>query len=116
MLAAALKSAVLKLRKDATGGIASDQNDLQQLEMDNSSLQNDLNQYQSLQAANYGDPNYEVDYGTDEIPVWDALSRTRNDMTQNDLDRAATQADIEKLNTELHTIEAALTRFASLSL
>ena len=113
MLAAALKSAVAKLRHDAAGGIASDQNDMRQLEQDNYSLQSDLSQYQSLQAANYGDPNYEVDYGTDEIPVWDALQRTQRDLNQNDLDRASTQADIEKLQNELQVIDASLSRFVS---
>jgi len=111
MLAEVLKSALLKLRRDAAGGIASDQNDIRRLDMDRSSLQNDLSQYQSLQAANYGDPNYQVDYGTDEIAVWDALSRTNVDLNQNDLDRAATVADIEKLQNELQIIDGSLARF-----
>ncbi len=112
-LTAALKSAITKLKRDAMGGIASDQNDLRQLQVDYSSLQNDLSQYQYLQASNYGDPNYEVDYGTDEIPVWDALGRTQKDMTQNDQDRTATQADIEKLQNELLVIDSAIERFSS---
>jgi hypothetical protein len=111
MLAAALTSALVKLHKDASGGIASDQNDARQLEMDYSSLQNDLSQYKFLQSSNEGAPNYEVDYGTDEIPVWDALQRTTRDLNQNEQDRTATQADIEKLQKELETIDAAISRF-----
>lgn len=113
MLTAALKSSLGKLRKDAAGGIASDQYDIQQRELDNASLQNDLSQYQGLQSANYGDPNYEVDYGTDEIPVWDAISRTQRDLTQNSSEREATQKDIDRLQEELTRIDAAVARFGS---
>jgi hypothetical protein len=76
-------------------------------------LQSDYYQYQSLQSQNYGDPNYQVDYGTDEIPVWDALERTQRDLKQNEQDEASTQADIDKLQIGLTTIDAALARFES---
>ena len=94
-LASALKSVVAKLNKEMTGDIASLNHDLEQLVADRASLEKDLAEYTSLQASH--DPSYEVDYGSDEIPVSDALSRTQRDIDQDNKDMQQTQAERDKL-------------------
>ena len=106
-----IRSALEQARKETTGGVASDQHDMQQLDGDYSSLQSDLSQYQSLEAQNYGDPGYQVDYGTDEIPVGDAINRTNNDLAQNFTDRTNTSKDIDLLQRQLAHIDSALAYF-----
>ena len=107
-----VRSALLQMRKDTSGGIASDQNDLQLLANDSRSLYRDLNDYSNLQSMNYGDPYYQVDYGTEEISVIEALRRTNRDIRQNEADTNATMKDIDRLNLHLNRIDAALSRIA----
>jgi spermidine synthase len=110
-LVAALKSVLPKLQKEFAADIASDDNDLRQLASDQASLQSDLSQYQSLYAANGYQSDYEVDYGTDEIPVSDAISRTQNDLQQNAQDTAQAHADRDKLAAAIQRLGATLERF-----
>ena len=105
-----IQSVLAKLEKEFTGDIASDENDLQQLASDKSSLESDLNEYKQILAQN-GDPNYEVDYGTDEISVSAAIDKTQAELTQNAADTTQTQADIEKLTGDLARVHAAIQQF-----
>lgn len=110
-LSAALQSVLPKLQKEFAADIASDDNDLRQLATERAGLQNDLAQYQSIYTANGYQGDYEVDYGTEEIPVSDAIARTQRDLDQNTQDTARTQAERDRLVADLQRLQSALGRF-----
>lgn len=110
-LTAALRSVMLKLQKEFTADVASDDNDLRATESDRASLENDLREYQSLYAANGYDSSYEVDYGTDEIPVSDALSRTQTDLQSNTADHDQIVSDRARATGNLDRLAQALQGF-----
>jgi hypothetical protein len=110
-LAAALRGVMAKLQKEFLADKASDDHDLQGLASDRASLQRDLAEYQSLYASNGYDGTYEVDYGTDEIPVADALARTRTDLDQNARDTQQTQTERDKLGMDVVQLATAMERF-----
>lgn len=103
-----LKSVLTKLQTEFKGDLATLDNDLNQLAQEKTSLDNDLSEYTQLQASNGGDPSYEVDYGTDSIPVSDAISRTQADLTENQAATAQAQLDRQKKPADLARIEQAL--------
>jgi hypothetical protein len=96
---------LVKLQKEMTGDISSLANDTQQLLSDKASLDKDLVEYNSLLAAH--DPGYEVDYGTSEISVSDAISRTQRDIEQTNKDLAETQKEREKMIADLKRLAEA---------
>ena len=103
-----LKSVLTKLQTEFKGDIASSDNDLQQLAQEKASLDKDMAEYTQLEASNGGDPSYEVDYGTDSIPVSDAISRTQADLNENQTATAQAQLDRQKKPGDLARIEQAL--------
>jgi hypothetical protein len=110
-LTAVLRSVLEKLRKEVTADVASDNNDLTQIASDRVQLERDLGEYQSIYDVNYHDASYEVDYGTETIGVWDAISRTQRDLDENQRDRNETQIDHDKSAADLTRIDAALQNF-----
>ena len=111
LLRTALRSVLLKLQKEDAGTLASDNNDLSTFASDLQSLQKDMADYTAIQQANSYDPEYTVDYGTEEIPVTDALSRTQRDLDQNAKDTKDTQTEIDRLTAEQDKITQALILF-----
>ena len=103
-----LKSVLTKLQTEFKGDLASLNSDLAELATDKASLDKDLAEYTQLQAANGGDPSYEVDYGTDSIAVSDAISRTQADLTANTTSVTETQTERDKQTRDLANIEQAL--------
>ena len=57
-------------------------------------------------------PDYEVDYGTDSIPVSDALARTRRDLDQNQQEGERAAAERAKQAADIDRLRAAIQRFA----
>ncbi len=103
----ALRSVIAKLKKEMTADVASNNNDLTQLLSDKTSLQKDLSEYENLQLANSGDPDYQVDYGTDEIPVSEAIRKTQREIDQTTQDMTQTQTERDKLIAEQKQLETA---------
>jgi len=103
-LAAALHSVMVKLKKEMAADVASNKSDLSQLNSDMYSLKADLKEYENLQSSH--DPGYQVDYGTDEIAVSDAIRKTQADIDQ-------TNKDIQENNTESTKLERDQSRLAA---
>jgi hypothetical protein len=110
-LSAALKSVMLKLRKEFAADLASVDSDLRDLGSNRASLEKDLAEYRSIYAANGYQADYEVDYGTDSISVSDALARTRRDIDQNQQDTERSMANRAKLASDMERLGAALQQF-----
>jgi len=110
-LAKALRSVMQKLQKEFSADLASDDNDLKSDDANLASLENDLQQYQSLYAQNGYDGSYEVDYGTDSIAVSDAISRTQSDLQSTRSDRDQTQAQREAMTQNIAWLAQALESF-----
>jgi hypothetical protein len=110
-LAATLKSILIKLHKELAADIASDDNDLRTLEQDQRNLLSDLASYNSIYQNGGYDANYEVDYGTNSIPVYQAISRTQQDISQNQLDYGETVTDRTKTQRDLESVTSALDWF-----
>lgn len=106
-----LKKAVIgilkKLGKESQGDIASAEHDLLQINSDEAATQKDLQEYKNIYAT-YNDPYYEVDYGTDEIPVRTAIDRTYTDLGQIRSDKSQTEAARDKAQNDLNTIRLSL--------
>jgi spermidine synthase len=109
-LAAAVKDALQAAAKAAAAGIAADMHDMDQLRYDYNSLTADLSEYRNIQMVQ-GDSSYEVDYGTDEIPVYDAINRTQRDLQQTETEYNATQKDLNQLQAQLETLNNAIARY-----
>jgi hypothetical protein len=110
VLAAAVRSALDRVLRDTKSGLKADTADLQQLNLDVSELNTDMNQYLNIRDM-YGDSSYEVDYGTDEIPVSQAISKTNQNLEQAQREIRATEADIEKLKAQQDVLDAAVARY-----
>jgi spermidine synthase len=110
-LAAVIRSVMTKLQKELAADVASDESDLRTLQTDRSNLQADLLSYQAIYQNNGYNGYYEVDYGTDEIPVSQAISRTEQDLSQNQLDYGETMVDRTKSARDLDRLRAALDWF-----
>jgi spermidine synthase len=106
----ALKSVLVKLQKEFAGDIAGLDNDLRELAQEKTSLTKDLADYNQIYQQNGMDGSYEVDYGTDEIAVSDALSRTQNDLTTNETNTAQAQTERERHTGELQRLAQAMQR------
>ena len=111
MLTKALRSVLTKLQKEFTGDIASDKNDLRDLATESASLQSDLVEYNSIASQNDG--SYEVDYGSEEISVSTALSRTQSDISANAQNTVTTQQELTKLEVDLKRVETANRQFGT---
>ncbi len=105
---AVLKSVLVKLQTEFKGDVASLDNDLKELAQEKSTLTSDLAEYNQLYASNGNDPSYQVDYGTDEIAVSDAISRTQADLNENQTNTAQTQAERDKKPNDLARVTQAL--------
>lgn len=110
-LSAVLKSVLTKLRKELAADVASDDADLRTLEQDRRSLQSDYDSYNGIYRSYGFDPNYEVDYGTDSIPVTRAISRTEQDLAQNQADINETAVGKLKSQQDLERVVSALDVF-----
>ncbi|HLJ54261.1 MAG TPA: hypothetical protein VKT77_04425 [Chthonomonadaceae bacterium] len=94
-LTAALRSVLAKLKKEMAADIAQSEHDLSQYQRDLTSLNSDLATYNNLYQRNGA--NYEVDYGSEEIDVDVAMSKTRADIAQTKQDTATEQQNHDKL-------------------
>lgn len=110
-LAGALKSIMLKLQKEIAADITSDVNELNSLQSTRVDIEKDKLEYQSLNQANGNDGSYEVDYGTDSMPVRQALVLTDKDLADNQKEIDQTNADLKKENADLVRITDALLGF-----
>jgi hypothetical protein len=111
-LRSALRDVIHKLKKELAADMASDDNDIRVIQQDGAALQRDLAEYQNIQLNNPWDSSYEVDYGTDSIPVGRAIDRTLNDIDQNTRDLNEAVADRAKEAADLDKIDRASTLFA----
>lgn len=93
-----LKGIMTKLAKEMDADIKADENYLQELRQERAMLDKDLSEYNRY-AGIFG-TYYEVDYGTEQIPAYQAVSRTQTDITANDGEDAKTRAEIEKWKKE----------------
>ncbi len=107
-LKAAIVSILQKMVKEAQRDIKSDEAEIKSLGNELASTQLDLNEYQSIQQQNGFDPSYEVDYGTDSIPVTQAIEKTQQDMTSIALDQKVLEVGIQKSQRELERFQATL--------
>jgi spermidine synthase len=80
---------------------------LRDLENDRASLVNDRKDYDSIYSQSGYDGNYEVDYGTEEISVSEAIKRTVNDLDNNQKDMLDATAIHAKLESESLTLSRA---------
>ena len=78
------------------------------LDKERSSTQSDLNAYNDIFRSN-GDPNYEVDYGTDTLSVSQAISLTEKDLSDIDVNRKSLEKERDRQTADV----AALTRAVS---
>ena len=108
-LASALRSVLTKLSREFLADLAADEKDLQTLAADKASLDKDKADYTSLANANGQD--YDVDYGTQEIPVTDALIRTDSDLQQNAQDTTDTLRDRTEKTAQQKRVADAAGRF-----
>lgn len=95
-----------KLKKELAADIQASEHDLKQSQSDLVSMNQDLSEYQSLQGQN--DASYEVDYGTDSIPVSDAIAKTNTDISATQSDIQTLQSDISKMKADLDRIQTVL--------
>lgn len=109
-LKAALKSVLAKLEKEMQADRAAQDNDLKELEAERDSLAKDLTEYKTILAANGYQGDYEVDYGTDEIPVSEAIARTQSDIQTNrqesenaNIERARQESDCQRVSTAVQS-------------
>jgi len=97
-------SVIKKMVTETQQDMDSDRKDLQSLQQEATATQMDLSEYQNLQMQNSYDPDYEVDYGTDSIPVGQAIQKTSQDL-------AEIQREIQTLQLSIQTSEQHLARF-----
>lgn len=107
-----LKTAIIsilnKMIKEAQKDIASDAAEQRSLMTDQRSTESDLAEYQSIQMQNSYDPTYEVDYGTDSIPVTQAIEMTQRDLSSIQLDQQVLEVSARKSQKELERFQALL--------
>jgi spermidine synthase len=106
----ALASIITKRITENNADIADDANGIRELNSELASLKSDLAQYQNIYYQN-NDPSYEVDYGTDEIGVSDAINRTQADIANCGDELKKTSNDSDNLRSELATLRWVQVRF-----
>ena len=103
-IAAVLRKMVTETQKD----IASDKSERNSLHAEANATQMDLSEYQSIQAMNGMDPTYQVDYGTDSVPVSQAIQMTMNDLSAVTLDLQLLDVNQKKSETDFVRFQAVL--------
>lgn len=98
-----LQGIIVKLIKEFTADFNENLNDLKELAQEKSGLQKDLLEYQNLSGM-FG-TNYEVDYGTDSLPAYQAVDRTQGDIGANENAVAQTIKEQEKLIRETQALK-----------
>lgn len=104
----AILSVVKKMMAESQKDIASDKAERVSLKSEASATQTDLNEYQSIQAQNGMDPTYEVDYGTDSLPVSQAIQMTMSDLNAINLDEQLLDVNQKKSESDLVRYQAIL--------
>ena len=107
-LKASIVSVLKKMIQESQQDIASDQQDMVAGNHDIDSTNIDLAQYQSFQMQNGYDPSYEVDYGTDSIPVGQAIQLTQQDLASIQTNQQQLQLSLAKNEEHLARFKAAL--------
>ena len=97
-----VKSITIQIEKELVADDVANADYLRTLEADMASLQSDLSSYSALQSANGG--SYEVDYGTDEIPADEAITKTNFDISQTQTEIDDTTKDQVKIAAERQII------------
>ena len=105
---AAIVSVLKKMSSESEKDIASDIAENKSLLVDQTATKKDLAEYQSIQAQNAYDPSYEVDYGTDSIPVTQAISMTQRDLDSITLDQQLLEVNARKSRAESERFQAVL--------
>jgi len=111
-LKTAIVSVLKKMIKESMQDIVSNAAEQKSLVAEQVSTENDLQQYQSIQMQNSYDPTYEVDYGTDSIPVSQAIDKTRSDLSSIMFDQAALDSDTRKKQAEMKRFQSALSAWS----
>ena len=109
-LAVVLKSVLQKLQKEFAADLAATESDLRALMLERTALERDLAEYQSFQNS-YGS-SYEVDYGTDEMAVSDAISRTNRDQEENVQNIATIEKERAKATSDIGQIVHVMEQFS----
>lgn len=104
----AIVSVLKKMIKETQQDVASDIAERQSLVADQQATQSDLDQYLAIQTQAAYDPTYEVDYGTDSIPVGQAIEKTRQDLNSILFDQAALDTSIAKSKMETERFQSTL--------
>jgi len=112
-LKTAITSVLKKMIKESQQDMNSDITENKSLLAEQASTQKDLNDYQSILIQSGSDPAYEVDYGTDSIPVSQAIDKTQQDLTSITIDIAALEASYSKSQTEMARFQSALQTWSS---
>ncbi len=107
-LKTAILSVVKKMVAETQKDIASDKAERVSLRSEASATQMDLNEYESIQTQNGMDPTYQVDYGTDSLPVSQAIQMTMNDLSAINLDQQLLDVNQKKSESELMRFQAVL--------
>ncbi len=93
-LSSMLKEVIAKLTKEIEADIQADKKYLQDLAQERASMDVDLIQYNQL--GHTLGMAYTVDYGTEEIPAYSAISRTQQEIDNSNYETRQTLAEIEK--------------------
>jgi hypothetical protein len=109
----ALLSVMKKLSQESQKDITSNLLERKSLIADQAATQRDLDEYMSIQTQFGYDPSYEVDYGTDSIPVAQAIDKTRQDLNSVLFDQAALDSEIQKSQLEYRRFQATLENWSS---
>jgi spermidine synthase len=96
-LSSTLSTIIARRTKEIDADLKSAYQQLYEVNTDRTNLERAYAEYQSIFQQNGNDPSYEVDYGTDEIPVSEAMWRTEVDLKKNSGDSADATAWINKL-------------------
>lgn len=105
---AAIVSVLKKMIKESRQDIASDAAEYRSLQADQAATQRDLDEYQGIQFQYSYDPTYEVDYGTESIPVGQAINRTNQDLQSILFDQATLESSARKSQAEMERFQSAL--------
>lgn len=106
-------SILKKMVQETEQDIKSDSTDALAMNADITSTQTDLNEYMSLQSQNSYDPDYEVDYGTDSVPVGKAIELTQQDLSSLQSEQLKLQLSGETAQIRLQRFKSALQTWGS---
>lgn len=107
-LKAAVVSILTKMLKETRQDIVSNIAQRQSLMQDQAATERDLQEYQSIQNQNFYDPTYEVDYGTDSIPVGQAIQLTQSDLNSITSDEDVLDGQDRRSRAEFERFQSAL--------